>query len=122
MLISFGVKMNWETFWDQQQNNPYCELFFVYQGNYYLLLHEDYTWLIVPAEFNEEFDTLGVGEIAENKKNAIISVPEKNYGHRNYDNDENWVGSMDACYKLLTMPFIDGKSFKDIIDDIDFED
>ena len=114
--------MNWETFWDLQQNNPYCELLFIYQGNYYLLLHEDYTWMIVPAEFNEEIDAFCIGEVAENKKNAIISVPEKNYGHRNYDNDENWADSMDACYKLLTMPFIDGKSFKDIIDDIDFED
>ncbi len=115
MEILYGFKINWEDFWNNQENNPNAELSFMYRGNYYVLIHEDYKWCLC---------TLGVedGEFyIDTSKNVIISVPEKNYGHRNYYDDDNWNDSINACYKLLTMPFIDGKSFKDIIEDIEFE-
>lgn len=37
------------------------------------------------------------------------------------DNDDKWKDSLDTCYKLLNLPLFDGKSFREIIDDVEFE-
>ncbi len=103
--------MTWEEFWLYHRNNPYNELSFIYNNKCYIFFHEDYTWKI--SEYNPNTHEEG--------KTLAIEY-EKNPGHKNYHNDENWHNMLDTCYRLLTLPIFDNKFFKDIINDIMFQD
>ncbi len=111
MGLYFIVQMTWEDFWYQQQVNPYNELAFMYNNKCYILLHCDYAWMI--SEYNP--DTYDVGK-------TLAIEYEKNPGHKNYHGDANWNDMVDTCYRVLTLAIFGKKSFKDIIEDIIFED
>lgn len=111
MGLLFKVQMTWDEFWIHQQTNPYNELAFMYNNKCYILLGENYAWMI--SEYNP--DTYDVGK-------TLAIEYEKNPGHRNYHKDENWNDMIDTCYRVLTSDIFDKKSFKDIIENIIFED
>ena len=100
----------WEEFWNGQENNPNNELTFLYNGNSYILLHIEYKWII--AEYLGDSDDIG---------KILSSATETNPGHMNYHNQENWDDMISKCYTVLTEPVFDGKSFRDVIKDIIFE-
>jgi len=42
MALSFNIRLTWEQFWDNQQNDPNCQLAFLYEGKIYYLYYETY--------------------------------------------------------------------------------
>ena len=110
MGIPFKLKMTWDDFWLEQQNNPNCELVFCYKGNTYILLHENHSWMI--CEYN--YGTSTVGKI-------LIKLNENHTDQCNYHRSEDWNELLSKCHDILCSPIFDGKSFKDIIDSILFE-
>ncbi len=120
MAISFGIKLTWEQFWDDQQNNPNCELAFLLNGRVYYLYYDSLQkrgWGIYEAGKNSE--CRGINAFGK------CLTPLSNEIHRSYKhkqpNQEDWQTFIDSCYKVLTAPIWDGKSFKESIDDILFE-
>lgn len=111
MALSYTVKLSWNEFWDSQQKNHNCELVFKCNSAIYILLHENYTWEI--AEYNDE--TYEVGKV-------LVAFEMKYNRNADYRKDEVWDDAMQQCYKCLTAPVFNGKSFKDIIESILFED
>lgn len=109
MGLSFTLKLTWNQFWDAQQNNPNNELLFMYKGKCYILQHGDYIWEI--AEYNNDTDDIG---------KTLVSAAEKNYGHRNYHDQANWDDLIAKCYDVVTAPIFDGKSFRDVIEEMLF--
>ena len=122
MAISYGLKMTWEEFWDSQQNNPWCELFFKYNGKIYVLQQDSFynnkrnpVWFIAVSENDSTV-------LSCDESDAILGkVFEELADRYDYDSDDKWKDSMDTCFKLLNMPLFDGRSFREIIEDIDFE-
>ncbi len=111
MALSYKVRLSWNEFWDCQQSSPNCELVFKYNSAIYILLHENYTWEI--AEYNDE--TYKVGKV-------LVAFEMKHNHNADYRKDEVWNDSMKQCYKCLTASVFNGKSFKDIIENVLFED
>lgn len=120
MDISFGVKMTWEQFWDCQESGPWCELAFKYKDETYILQQDCYyngekhpLWFIAKYDVDvrgcEEYDVV-LGKVFEEMSDCL-----------DYANDDKWKDSLNTCYKLLNLPLFDGKSFREIIDDIEFE-
>ncbi len=110
MGLSYGLKLTWAEFWDGQENNPNNEFTFLYNNRCYILLHTDYKWVI--AEYSG--DTGDIGRI-------LTSATEMNPGHKDYHNQANWDDMISKCFAVLTVPVFDGRSFRDVIDDIVFE-
>lgn len=121
MDISFGGKVSWEQFWFEQENSPLCELAFKYKDETYILQHDCYycgekhpLWFIAKFDGSvlncEEYDMV-LSKVFEEMSDCLDYA----------DNDDKWKDSLDTCYKLLNLPLFDGKSFREIIDDIEFE-
>ena len=110
MGLSYGLKLTWSEFWNGQENNPNNEFTSLYKDNCYILLHTEYKWMI--AEYSG--DTGDIGK-------TLASTTEKNPGHKNYHNQSNWDDMISKCLAVLSAPIFDGKSFRDVIDDIIFE-
>lgn len=120
MAISFGIKLTWEQFWDDQQNNPNCELAFLLNGRVYYLYYDSMQkrgWGIYEA--GENSDCRGINAFGK------CLTPLSNEVHRSHKhkqpNQEDWQTFIDSCHEVLTVPIWNGKSFKESIDDILFE-
>jgi len=118
MALSFNIRLTWEQFWDNQKNNPNCQLAFLYEGKIYYLYYETYQkkiWGIYESGINPEC----CGREAFGK--CLVENYDELQKHHRHPTNEEWKSSMDSCYKVLTTPIWSGKSFKDVIDSILFE-
>lgn len=117
---SFGIKLSWQQFWESQQNSPCWELCFRYKDETYILQHDcSYNnekrplWFIAKYDIGvcgcEEYDVV-LGKVFEEMLDCF-----------DYDKADKWKDYIDTCYKLLNLPLFDGKSFREIIDDVEFE-
>lgn len=111
MALSYKVKLSWEEFWDNQRSNPNCELAFKYNSATYILLHKDYVWEI--AEYNDKNGSVG---------KVLVAFCEENKDGADYKKDAIWNDCIQQCYNCLTAPVFSDKSFKDIINNVQFED
>lgn len=118
MALSFDIRLTWEQFWENQQDNPNCELAFFYNGKIYYLCYETNqtrAWKIYEAGVvPEDRGTESFGKCL--KVNC-----DKIQKHHGYLTEEEWMSTIDSCYKLLTTPIWNGKSFKDEIEKMFFE-
>lgn len=86
MALSFDIRLTWEQFWEDQQNNPNCELAFLYEGKIYYLYYETYQKRYgeymraasIPNAVEEKHLENASLRITMNCKNTIDIRPMKN--------------------------------------------
>jgi len=118
MAISFNVRLNWNAFWENQKNNPNCELAFMFDGQSYCLCYSGdplKKWGIYKS--NNGCACRGESSFSE----CLVEQYDKIQEHHSIPTEDEWQSVIDSCYKVLTTPVWDGKSFKDVIEYISFE-
>lgn len=110
-------KMTWEEITNCE---PFTELVFCYNNCYYLIeqYHDGKTkhyWVIEKVGENPP-------ECFGDRTVPIIAKVYEKLEDNNYIKDEKWEDMEQSYYELLSVPCFDGKSFKEIIDKIDFYD
>jgi len=118
MALSFNIRLTWKQFWNEQQNNPNCELPFLYDGKIYFLHYETYqkkVWGIYEA--GEDPSCRGLESFGK----CLAENYDEIQNHHNHPTDEEWKSALNSCYKVLTTPIWNGNSFKDVIENIIFE-
>lgn len=103
--------ITWDEFWNNEQDNPNGQLVFKYLGKTYIAEHDRNKWYI--AEFNDE-----TGEYI----NFLVEAVQSSFDTGKKHDDIHWQEYVNKYLTVLTAPVFEGKSFKDIIQDIELED
>lgn len=113
------IKMSWKHFLDSE---PYSELIFCYKDCFYLIEHRYYCGKEVKPYWVIEKAGLKIPSGFGDDNIPIIAKTFEKIPSLNYHNNEKWNDMLSAYYELLSIPCFDGKSFKEIIEDIYFYD